>query len=98
MLSTPGFLSLRSLDLSGNPRLGGTLPALWFQRSGPMPALGHLNLSGCGLSGSLPVAWAGPSALQAIQTLDLSGNALTGEGEGRGAHDHCQRSIGRTIL
>jgi Leucine-rich repeat (LRR) protein len=60
---------LRHLSLSDNSGLSGAVPALRTATS-----LLSLSLSGCGLSGSLPASW---SQLTLLQSLDVSGNALT---------------------
>lgn len=62
---------LQELDLSSNPRLEGTLPEYW----GRLTNLRRLDLSGCGLSGRLPVTWV---ALQNAVSINLANNMLGG--------------------
>ncbi|KAG2495519.1 hypothetical protein HYH03_006462 [Edaphochlamys debaryana] len=73
-LYTPELPRLVSLDLSGNDgALNGGLPLTAWR--GDWPSLQYLNVSGCGMSGSLPYDW---SPLPALAVLDLSRNRLTG--------------------
>jgi Leucine-rich repeat (LRR) protein len=64
-----GNSQLRQVSLSDNSGISGTFPALFTATS-----LLSLSLSGCSLSGSLPASW---SQLTLLQSLDVSGNALT---------------------
>lgn len=73
------FPHLTTLDLSHNPNLTSNLPTHWGKAQ-PGVAMGlsqlqSLNLSGCGLNGSLKAAWANDLPLQHV---DLSYNQLTG--------------------
>ena len=80
-LATGAWPLLEQLDLSGNPKLTGSLapsasPAKAASSSGPvyLPNLASLNLSGCSLVSTLP-ATLPPS----LQVLELSNNSgITG--------------------
>lgn len=63
-------MRLRTLDVSRNPGLGGSLPASWAG----LP-LQELRLVSCNFSGSLAARWA---QLQRLEVLDASNNRLTG--------------------
>ena len=65
------MLELQLLDLSHNPGLNGSLPEAWGQ-PGAMPSLRSLDVSNCGLSGTLP-AWgsAESDGLAKLQTLNI---------------------------
>ena len=63
--------NLRQLNLSSNPALSGSLPALWAA----IPHMQLLDVSGCTLSGSLPAEFA---AWQELRELAAAGNRALG--------------------
>ena len=63
--------NLRQLNLSSNPALAGSLPALWAA----MPHMQLLDVSGCALNGSLPAEFA---AWQELRVLRAAGNRALG--------------------
>lgn len=64
--------NLRHLDLSSNPGLVGSLPAVLAGLS----FLQTLDLSGCGVSGTLPAAYA---ALQQLREFRAANSSIGGQ-------------------
>ncbi|KAI9000346.1 hypothetical protein DFJ74DRAFT_697500 [Hyaloraphidium curvatum] len=62
----------KSIDFSGNPKLGGTFPR-WFKKGGA--TLQSVNLSGTGLTGQLLRL---DTILPNLKSLDVSGTKLSG--------------------
>ncbi|KAL4419356.1 hypothetical protein ABPG77_001583 [Micractinium sp. CCAP 211/92] len=77
----PGLSTLRLLNVSNNPELGGTLPSEW-SRQHSFPALRSLGLSNVGLQGTLPPSWdcqdTSRCGLVQLETLWVDGNNLSG--------------------
>ncbi|KAG2430825.1 hypothetical protein HXX76_009800 [Chlamydomonas incerta] len=72
-----GTFTLAELRFTSVPGVTGALPS-WLP--GRMANASLLQLSDCGFSGTLPASWAtGGYTSAAFDTLDLSGNQLTGD-------------------
>ena len=67
MCHAPVAATPQVLSFAGNAGLGGTLPPEFGDAETALPALQTLDVSGCGLTGTLPAQW-GPG-LQSLQTL-----------------------------
>lgn len=63
---------LEHLNLGGTRGIGGSLPVDYSS----LTSLTLLNVSGAGLSGSLPTEWG--SELGSLRSLDLSNNSIDG--------------------
>jgi hypothetical protein len=63
------FRQLCHLDISGNPGITGTLPSRWYE----VIALQILDMSGCGMVGTLPALYMSLQNLREFRAVNCSG-------------------------